>query len=220
MNVIQKYLGNHDSNVHWSGVLTVANPKELQQLTKRRWRGLRRSKWIGEVEKHWDLTINPETGTVILHAKPNLVVGDGVRRSLDRLFAINATPAALTRIGVDNGTTNPIDASVSSDVGSGADTGSSSQTLRTFDSAATRVGASKVVTAVGTFNDVTTGGIGAVGFIMKRLFLSAHIANVTNTTSSDAANSLYSMTNVFTIDFTSISTWSLVFSATVTGSGT
>ena len=36
---------------------------------------------------------------------------------------------------------------------------------------------------------------------------------------ADAANSLYSMTNVFTIDFTGISSWSAVFAATVTLAG-
>lgn len=151
---------------------------------------------------------------------PNLVVDDGVKTSLGRLFSINGPPAALTRIGVDNGTTNPTATSTSSDAGGGTDTGSSTQTLRTFDATPTGATSTKVVTAVGTFNDPTTGGIGAVGFIMKRLFLSRHTANITNTTSADAATTLYSMTNVFTIDFTGISTWSLVFSATVTGAGT
>lgn len=175
----------------------------------------------------WDIECRPGDDRIILLPKPNLVVQVGVARSLDRLFQIsggsgvsplNSLTQEVVRIGVDNGTTNPTATSVSSNTGGGTDTGSSTQTLRTFNSAATR--ASLVVSATGTFNDTTTAGIGAVGFAMKRLFLSAHTANITNTTSADSDGTLYSMTDVFTVDFTGITTWSANFTATVTGAGT
>ena len=205
MQMNQKYdTGKKTSNVNWKGVVALSE-RDLNRVMKR----------PGEFIDGWG--VEESAGSLILLPKPNLVVNVGVQRSLDRLFAINSTPAALTRIGVDNGTTNPVAASLSSDAGSGADTGSSTQTLRTFDSTPTRT--NQVVTASGTFNDPTTGGIGAVSYAMKRLFLSAHTANITNTTSADASDSLYSMTNVFTVDFTGIATWSAVFAATVTGIG-
>lgn len=162
-------------------------------------------------------------GELFLLPKPNLVVNTGVQRSLDKMFGISGTPSIpagnVVRMGVDNGTTAPASGSRSSDQGNGTtDTGSSSQTLAAFDATPTR--SNNIVTSVRTFNDVTTGGIGAVGFAMKRLFLSAHTANITNTTSADAQDTLVSMTGVFTIDFTGISTWTIVFSATYTGAGT
>lgn len=206
MKLVQTHdSGHHNSAVKWRGVITLSE-RDLNKIIAR----------PGMFIDGWD--VGEQAGKLILLPKPNLVVVVGAQRSADRLFAINGTPVALTRLGVDNGTTNPTATSVSSDAGGGTDTGSSAQTLRTFDSIATRV--ASVVTAAGTFNDTTTGGIGAVGFAMKRLFLSAHTANITNAASADAAGSLYSMTNVFTVDFTSIATWAAVFAATVTFTGT
>lgn len=227
------HTGQDGHRVEWVGEGRIPNPKEYAMFKARceakvsLWRRiLGRNRPGARPVTGWEVVFLGN-GRFRLLPHPNLVVSCGAARSLDRLFNISGgtgvtVQAALTqevaRIGVDNGTTNPVAASVSSDAGGGADTGSSTQTLRTFNSTATR--ASLVVSASGTFNDPTTGGIGAVGFAMKRLFLSAHNANITNTTAADAANTLYSMTNVFTIDFTGISTWSLVFTATVTGAGT
>lgn len=226
--LIRRSTGKETAHVIWTGIARMS-PNDVRRLTKREMFGLRSSSWERTVRKHWDIRTDPGKGEIHFFAKPNLVVPAGVQRSLDKLFGITGTPTIpagnVVRMGVDNGTTNPVATgggspagSRSSDQGGGADTGSSSQTLRTFDATPTR--SANVVTSLGTFNDTTTAGIGAVGFIMKRLFLSAHTANITNTTSADAQDTLYSATNVFTIDFTSIATWSIVFSATVTGAGT
>lgn len=221
MNKQKHNMGSNTEFVRWTGEARMA-PDDIHKLITPKNPRARYSEWEKNVRRHWNIEIFINEGRIIFHSKPNLVVNTGVQRSLDKLFGITGTPSIpagdVIRIGVDNGTTNPVAASRSSDQGGGTDTGSSSQTLRTFNAAATRT--NNVVTASGTFNDTTTGGIGAVGFIMKRLFLSAHTANITNTTSADAQDTLYSMTNVFTIDFTAISTWSLVFTATVTGAGT
>lgn len=215
-------MGKHKEHVHWEGEAKFASEADMQVFLKRKWpvfgRRLHVEGW--KIEPVWkDLKVK-------FHPRPNLVVNVGIARSLDNLFVITGTspapsPAgtAVLRIGVDNasGATDPAAGSLSSNSGGGTDTGASTRTLRTFNSAATRTG--QVATCSGTFNDVTTAGIGAVGFIMKRLFLSANASNITNTTTADTNGSLYSMTNRFTIDFTGISTWSLVFTATVTGVG-
>lgn len=217
---VKRHTGSGMQHVNWRAEAKFATKADMKKFLRRRF------PVIGPIMRVKGWTVKPDwlALKVFFTPKPNLVVNVGVARSLDNLFGINGTSPApspalgtVLRIGVDNGTTNPTATSLSSDAGGGADTGSSSQTLRTFNAAASRTGL--VTSASGTFNDPTTGGIGAVGFIMKRLFLSAHTANITNTTSADAANTLYSMTNVFTIDFTGISTWSLVFTATVTGVG-
>ncbi|MFA6125521.1 hypothetical protein [Sphingomonas sp.] len=215
MNIIQqRYTGKDHSVVKWQGVVTM--PKhDLARVLRR----------PDDFIDGWN--VGEEDGKLILLPRPNLVVQVGVARSLDRLFQIsggsgvsplNSLTQEVVRIGVDNGTTNPTATSVSSNTGGGTDTGASTQTLRTFNSAATR--ASLVVSATGTFNDPTTGGIGAVSYAMKRLFFSAHTANITNTTAADTDGTLYSMTNVFTVDFTGIATWSANFTGTVTGAGT
>ncbi len=218
MHIQQKHsTGIVGAQVMWNGLISLSE-KDLNRVMKR----------PGEFIEGWG--IEEKGGKILLLPKPNLVVQVGVARSLDRLFQISGGTVVLplasltqevVRIGVDNGTTNPTATSVSSNTGGGSDTGSTGtpgQTLRTFNSAATR--ATLTVSATGTFNDPTTGGIGAVGFAMKRLFLSAHNANVTNAVASDADGTLYSMTNVFTVDFTAITTWSANFTATVTGAGT
>lgn len=149
----------------------------------------------------WD--VRPVEDGLILIPLPNLVVDSGVQRSLDRVFGINGPPTALVREGVDNGASNPVAGTTQS--------GAATKTLLLFDSTPTRT--ANVVTAVRTFTNAN------VNFIMKRLFLSAHTADITNATTADTAGTLYSMTNVFTIDFTGITTWTAVFSATVTGVG-
>ncbi len=218
MNIEQKHnTGLIKDGVKWSGVVTMPE-KDLNRIYKH----------PGMFIEGWDLEF--KEGKLLLLPKDNLVVKVGVARSLDRLFQIsggttvlplNSLTQEVVRIGVDNGTTNPHADSLSSNNGGGTDTGSTGtpgQTLRTFNSAATR--ATLTNSATGTFNDTTTAGIGAVGFIMKRLFLSAHNATVTNAVASDTDGTLYSMTNVFTIDFVSIATWSASLTATITGAGT
>lgn len=140
---------------------------------------------------------------LLLLPEGNLVVDAGVQAALDRLFAINGTPGAIVRLGVDNGATNPVAGTTQS--------GTNTKTLLTFDSTPTRSG--NVVTATRTFTNAN------VNFAMRRLFLSRHTADLTNSTTADTAGTLHSMTNVFTIDFTSLTTWSAVFAATVTGVG-
>lgn len=141
---------------------------------------------------------------LILKPKPNLVVDSGVQASLDRVFAINGPPTAIVRVGVDNGASNPVAGTTQS----GA---ANTKTLLTFDSTPTR--SSNVVTSIRTFTNSN------VNFIMKRLFLSRHTADITNATTADTAGTLYSMTAVFTIDFTAIASWSMATSCTVTGLG-
>lgn len=216
------HTGTETAGVRWSGVASFKTKADMKKFLRRRF------PIIGPLVniKGWRIKPNWADLTVTLKPKPNLVVQTGVGRSGDRLFNIsggttptvlNALTQEVSRIGVDNGTTNPTATSSSSDAGGGTDTGSSSQTIRTISPTATR--ASLGISASGTFNDPTTGGIGAVGFVMKRLFLTAHNANITNTTSADPANTLYSMTNVFTVDFTTIPTWTAVFTAQVTLAG-
>ncbi|MFA6125475.1 hypothetical protein [Sphingomonas sp.] len=226
MNIAQNYsTGGVSAGVKWNGVVQLQRGDVGALMRAGLIAG--NSDNIRQIIEGWDIECHPADDQIILLPKKNLVVQIGVARSLDRLFQIsggsgvsplNSLTQEVVRIGVDNGTTNPTGTSVSSNTGGGTDTGASTQTLRTFNSAATR--ASLVVSATGTFNDATTGGIGAVGYAMKRLFLSAHTANITNTTAADSDGTLYSMTNVFTVDFTSIATWSANFSATVTGAGT
>ncbi len=186
MNIGQKHhTGEHSSSVYWSAIAII----DKADRAKAKIDG-----WKVEETR---------TGLILL-PKPNLVVDSGVQRALDRLYAINSTPGALLRQGVDNGASNPVAGTTQS--------GANTKTLLTFDSTPTR--SSNVVTSVRTFTNSN------VNFAMKRLFLSAHTADITNSTSADTAGTLYSMTNTFTIDFTSITTWSMVTSATVTGAGT
>lgn len=175
----------------WTGELTVP-PGELKAALDAGW-----------TIDGWDIE-RAADGKLVLLEKPNLVVNAGVNVALDRLFGITAS-AALT-IGVDNGTTNPVAASVSSTAGGGADSGSSSRRIVALDSTASR--AAQVVTAIGTFSNST------VAFAMKRLFLSKAAAGTT-----DASGDLIAMTNVFVIDLTAFSSWSQTFTATLTGAG-
>lgn len=117
-----------------------------------------------------------------------------------RLFAIGGPPAAVATMGVDDGTTNPV-------AGTSQSTPTSTnRRLIAFDSTATY--ASPTVTAAGTYTQANA------NFVHKRLFLSNNAAGTT-----DAAATLYAMTNVFTVDLTAFSTFSVTYTATTTGTG-
>ncbi len=193
--------GLHASMVHWNGVLT-ADPAELRKLVTPS-RRAKQSRWVRQASRHWNLDIDAERGEVRFLNKPNLVVNAGVQRSLDKLFGLSGPPGNLVRMGVDN--------SASAPTASDTQAGGSTKTLLAFDALPTRT--AQTVTAIRTFTNSN------VNFAMRRLFLSAHTADITNATTADTAGTLYSMTAVFTIDFTSLSSWTIVFSATVTGVG-
>jgi len=194
--------GKHKSNVHWKGRLDFGDGVKMrvEQTGEFAYKVTHPDGSVGTMDG-WDLQL--EEGQFVLLPKPNLVVDSGVQRALDRLFAINSTPGALLRLGVDNGASNPVAGTTQS--------GANTKTLLTFDSTPTR--SSNVVTATRTFTNSN------VNFAMKRLFLSANTVDITNSTTADTAGTLYSMTNVFTIDFTGLTSWSAVFAATVTGVG-
>lgn len=183
--------GEHASTVNWTASLKL-RPSELREARRRGWlrRGL----------KGWTVDVDAKAGVVTFRPKPNLVVDAGVQRALDRLFNRNGPPSAVITMGVDDGTTNPVAGSTSSSASSTA------RRLVAFDATPGRTG--NVISCQGTFTN------GNVSFVMKRLFLSAAAAGT-----SDAAGDLYSMTNVFTIDLTAFSVWTMVFTATVTGTG-
>lgn len=175
--------GEHGT-VFWTGVLKLEGPLRKAEIDG--WTVKRR-----------------RPGEYIFMPKPNLVVNTGINMRLDRLFAISGPPAAVGRMGVDNGASNPVAGTTSS--------GANTKTLRTFDSTPTR--SSQVLSAIRTFDQST------VNFAMKRFFLSNTSADLTNATTADDANSLHSMTNSATIDLTAFTTWSLVVTAQVTGTG-
>ncbi len=154
-----------------------------------------RNGWLADGVDGWYADPAIREGKVVLLPKPNLVVDVGVQRSLDRLFNIG-TPGPVDSMGVDDGTTNPTAATGNS--------GATNKRIQAFDAAPTRSG--RVVSASSTFTQAT------VAFVMRRLFLSSGTA--------DAAGSLYAMTNVFSIDLTSFSSWSQTFTAQITGAGT
>ena len=183
--------GKENSAVRWSGLLTV-DAHELDQAVKNGWHVDGVEGW--RIERR-----GPDQ--VLFLPKPNLVVNSGINRSLDRTFGITTTDGqtvVIDSIGVDNGTANP-----GSGTSQSADGNSTSRTIIAMSPAASR--ASQVVSFGGTFTQAT------VAFVMKRLFA--------NKTTTDAANNLHSMTNVFTIDLTSFSSWSQAFTGTVTGTG-
>jgi hypothetical protein len=183
--------GKADASVWWTGSLAV-DPSELARALKAGWAQDGVAGW--RVEQRGP-------GRILFLPKPNLVVDSGVTRSQDRTFGITTTDAQtviVDSIGVDNGTVNPTGTTALS-----ADGNSTSRTLIAMSPAATRAG--KIVSAGGTFTQAN------VAFPMKRLFL--------NKTTTDASGNLHSMTNVFTIDLTTFSTWQQAFTATVTGTG-
>lgn len=147
----------------------------------------------------WDYKIFEATGEIHLLPKKNLVVDSGIQRSLDRLVGRNGPPGVVQTMGVDDGASNPVAGTTSSSAGS------SNRRLVSF---ATPGRTGNVLSMDGTFTQAN------VSFVMKRLFLSAAAAGTT-----DSAGDLYSMTDAFSIDFTSFSTWSITFTATVTGVG-
>lgn len=245
MNPIHPHdVGKQNSLVRWQGVIRLPGD-DIAALTRagllpRRMRNpldyltRRVREGLGQVPKSiidgWFFEPRPSDGQIVLApkaasdgkdkggGKPNLVVDSGVYISLERLAGINGPPSQLVRMGMDDGASNPVAGTEDSD------TGSTNRTLAPFDSTPTRGtgGTAKQLTFVRTFTDpagTSPDSLGRVGFVMKRLFLSNHGSNITNTTTADDAGSLYAMTNVFTIDFTSQSSWSATFSALVNGSG-
>ena len=194
MNLHPTDAGKEGSAVWWTGEATF-DPGELERALA--------AGWAHDAVDGWDVT-NPEPGKLLFGAKPNLVVNSGINRSMDRTFGltnIDAQTVVIDSIGVDNGTVNPTATTALS-----ADGNSTNRTIIAMSPATTRT--AQVVTCQGTFNQ------GNVSFIMKRLFL--------NKTTADSSGNLYSMTNVFTLDFITgspFSTWSQAFSATVTGTG-
>ncbi len=156
-----------------------------------------RNGWTQECVKGWDVEqAGPDS--LIFLPKPNLVVNTGINNRLDLLFAIGSPPGPVNSMGVDNGTVNPVTTTTRS-----ADGNSTLRRIQAFDGTAVRT--NQTVAAVATFTQAT------VAFIMKRLFLSS--------LTTDAAGTLHSMTNVFTLDLTAFVTWSQTFTATVTGTG-
>lgn len=185
-------MGTDSRKVTWAGVASFKK-KELDAAIKSGWLRRAAQEWGHKVER-----ISPTE--VRFSPKVNLVVDSGVQRSLDKLVGRNGPPGNVITMGVDNGAANPVAGTTSSTAGS------TSRRLVSFDSTPTRT--ANVLSILGTFTQAN------VAFAMKRLFLSAAAAGT-----ADAAGDLYSMTNVFTIDFTSFATWSLTFTATVTGAG-
>lgn len=190
-----KLLAGEHGTVQWSGSLVVPDLTE--------WERALRDGFIQDGIEGWDARITGE-GRLALAPIPNLVTNSGINMRLDRLFAIGGPPAAVTKMGVDNGASNPV-------AGTDASGASNTKTIIGFDATATR--SAQVVSAVGTFTNST------VNFTMKRLFLSNNASTLTNSTTADTAGSLHSMTNVFTLDLSAFSTWSQTFTAQVTGTG-
>lgn len=155
----------------------------------------------GWTVKHTMLT--PEGMAIVtFDLKPNLVVNSGVDISMGRLFNIDGPPGPIITMGVDDGASNPTATTSSSSAGS------TSRRLVAFDSTPTYDSGAQKVTSVGTFTNSN------VAFGMKRLFLSKAVAGTT-----DSAGDLYAMTNVFSMDLTSFSSWSQTFQAETTGAG-
>jgi len=187
-------LGGEHGTVLWTGELLVPDQREFLAAV--------RDGFLVDGIVGWTPTVVGE-GRVHLAPKPNLVTNSGINMRLDRLFAIGGPPAAVGKMGVDTGASNPTAATDSS--------GANTKTIIAFDSTPTR--ASQVVSCVGTFDQTE------VNFTMKRLFLSNTASVLTNTTTADTAGSLHSMTNVFTLDLSAFTTWAQTFTATVTGTG-
>ena len=174
----------------WAGEVSV-DPAELDRAIK--------NGWLREGIGGWKAKVTGP-GRVLLMPEPNLVTNSGIDRSMDQTF-ISGTASAtniIDSIGVDNGTANP-----SATTSQSADGNSTSRTIIAMSPAAARTG--QQVSCGGTFTNSN------VAFVMKRLFL--------NRSTTDAAGNLYAMTNVFTIDMTSFSSWAQSFSPTVSGTG-
>ena len=189
--------GKYNSAVRYKSEINVPK-KELADLVNNKTK-----REINSMFKGWNTSIDLNYGIISLMSKPNLVVDSGVQSALRRNFGVTGFGGAVVRMGVDNGATNPVAGTTQS--------GANTKTLLAFDSTPTIVG--NVITTIRTFTNLN------VNFVMKRLLLSYHTADLTNTTTADTAGTLYGMTNVFTIDLTAFSSWSQTFTATVTGSG-
>lgn len=136
---------------------------------------------------------------VVRMAKKNLVVDSGVENALHFQFGTGSPTAAIS-VGVDDGTANPVAGTSSSTAGS------TNRRFVLFDATPT-VGV-LTRTAEGTFDNTN------VSFVIKRLMLSRAAAGTT-----DAANDLIAMTNVFTHDNTPFPTWQTTYSLVYTGAG-
>lgn len=180
-------------NLSWNSWIgeTCTDPTEMERAIK--------AGWLRDGIEGWKAKmVGP--GRLLLLPAPNLVVNSGIDRSMDQTF-ISGTASAtniIDSIGVDNGTSNPTATTSQS-----ADGSSTSRTIIAMSPAASRSG--QQVSCGGTFTNSN------VAFVMKRLFL--------NRSTTDAAGNLYAMTNVFTIDMTSFSSWSQSFTPTITGTG-
>lgn len=152
--------------------------------------------------------VEESPGGLLLKPKPNLVVNSGIQARLDRLFAINGPPPPVGKMGVDNGTRAPVPTTTQS-----ADGSSTIRTLGPFEAPPVRVG--QVVTMTKSFTQAT------VNFVMRRFFLSlSSTQDLVNSGTADLSGTLHSMTNPMTLDFTSLTAWSLTLTAQVTGTGT
>jgi hypothetical protein len=189
--------GAQGAIVKWRSTITI--PKiELDYFLKHA--------RLEDIIQGWNAVLNPLTGAIELGMKPNLVVNTGINMGLDRLFAINGPPVAVTKLGVDAADSTAVDPTATT-----SSSGANKKTIILFDATPTRT--NQIASATGTFSQAT------VNFIMKRLFLSATAATLTNSATADDANSLYAMTNRFTIDLTPFTTWQQTFTGTVTGTG-
>ena len=183
-------VGNSGIKNKWTGLLKV-DQYELEKAIKAGWH-------IDGIEG-WILKQIGE-GEILFLPKPNLVVNSGLNIALDRLFSISGPPSAVGTVGVDDGSSNP-SASTSSSTA-----GSTNRRLVALDATATRT--NQTVSSSGTFTNSN------VSFIMKRLFLSKATAGTT-----DSAGDLIAMTNVFSIDLTSFSSWNQTFTTQLTATG-
>lgn len=193
--------GKQHSRQRWSGLLTV-DPTELRHAI--------RDGWLVDGIDGWLTTPDLDAGTVLFLPKPNLVVNNGITQVQNLAWGIGGTTQVINALGVDNGTSNPTSSSTQA---AASGDGATSVRIQAFDSTATQ--ASQVVTCVATFTQA------GVAFVMKRLSLSfiASGSLPVTTTGTVPANSLHSMTNVFTMDLTSFTSWSQKFSVTIQGTG-
>lgn len=192
--------GKECSRVWWNGLLRV-DPGELARAL--------RDGWLHDAVAGWQTTVDERSGLVRFADKPNLVVDTGVTRVQNLAWGIGGVSQVVNAMGVDNGTSNPVAGTTSV----ASDGTATSCRIQAFDATATQT--SKVVSQTATFTQA------GVAFVMKRLSLSfiATGSLPVTATGSVPANSLHSMTNVFTIDLTAFSSWSQAFTATVTGTG-
>lgn len=159
--------------------------------------------WLLDGVQNWPIefaSVEQRGGLAVVSLptwKPNLVVASGVHDGLDLRFGLGGSETIS--MGVDDGTSNPVDGTSSSSAGS------TNRRLVLLQNVSRNA---KVVSSDGTFTDAN------VAFVIKRLFLSAAAAGT-----ADAAGDLQAMTDVFTHDNTPFSSWSETFTAEWTGAG-